>query len=182
VKSEQIGRSFPEICEDVEGQLGRKISAQKKEFALRYVECGGNQTEAARRTSSKSKNPQVRGNQMYQDEGVQALIDAVTADVFDISTLTPEVVLKLLLKEYGDAKYTRDRKSILELLGKHLGMFRDQHDYRHLHVHKTDTEFFTGVVTRFGREAAFKAGADLGYSKDEITRLITNSEAPESAP
>jgi len=163
----KVNRAFPEICDRVEKEYG-KITPLKKRFAYEYLSCAGNQTEAAVNIGAGKdrRNAQVRGSQMANDPKVKALIDELQAEALDITSVTPEIVLKALLREARDADHSRDRREAWHLIGKHLGMFKaDQENINS--DNRTREQILDDIEGHFGTEARRRAAMELGFELEQ---------------
>jgi len=152
--------SYKDICERIEKRHG-KITPLKKRFAYEYLSCTGNQTKAALNIGAGKdrRNAQVRGSQMANDPKVKALIDELQAEALDISSVTPEIVVKALLREARDADHSRDRREAWHLVGKHLGMFKDVIETKD--ITRPEGDFLDEVEREFGKEARENAERKL---------------------
>jgi len=177
VTDSRNAEEFDELCSAIERQLGKKISARKRAYALALIETDGHKTDAMRMIDPDCPSPQQRGFDMFRDDAVLLLVTAVKASKVTTDDIDKDFVTRLMLSEIvaPDAK-ARDRGKMVEALARTKGMLRESVDHRHMHIHRTDTEFLTDLRNTLGLEAARRAATDLGYSEADIDGVLADDD------
>lgn len=102
------------------------LTPRQKAFCQEYLK-DLNATQAAIRAGYKESGADDQGPRLLGDHRVSAYIASLMGELEKARAITPQLVLDALLEIAKDEE-TRpaDRIRAWELIGKHLGMWRDQ--------------------------------------------------------
>ncbi len=105
-----------------------ELTPRQRSFAEAYAACG-NATEAARKAGYSLKTATSQGARLLTYANVSARITQLQADAATRAEIEIDDVIDMLLESYRDAKTAGQHGPAVravELLGKHLAMFKDR--------------------------------------------------------
>lgn len=107
-------------------ELQDKLSEKEKLFVAAYVSNGYNGAEAVRKAGYNTKYPNKIGSQMTAKPNIKEAIRLLQSDKLAEVSISPEYVIKKLVKTVELAESEGNHTATLrglELIAKHLGMF-----------------------------------------------------------
>ena len=107
-------------------ELQDKLSPKEKLFVESYCSNGYNAAEATRQAGYATKYPNKVGSQNLARPRVKEAIRLLQADKMEAVTVSPDYVLRKLVKPVEAAESEGNHTATLrglELMAKHLGMF-----------------------------------------------------------
>ncbi len=111
-----------------------ELTPRQRSFAEAYAACG-NATEAARKAGYSLKTATSQGARLLTYANVSARITQLLGDAAARAEIEIDDVLDMLLASYADAKAAGQHGPAVravELLGKHLAMFKDRISFEEL--------------------------------------------------
>ncbi len=104
------------------------LSPRQRHFAEAYAACG-NASEAARKAGYSIRTATSQGGRLLRNAHVAARITQLQAEAAQRAGLEVDDVIDMLMETYRDAKADHQHgpaTRCVELLGKHLSMFKDR--------------------------------------------------------
>ena len=104
------------------------MTLRQRRFAEEYAACG-NATESAKKAGYSNKTAYAQGSRLLKKVEVAARITELQAEATKRAAIEADDVIDMLLESYKDAKRANQHGPAIravELLGKHLALFKDR--------------------------------------------------------
>ena len=104
------------------------LTPRQRSFAQAYA-TGGNASEAARKAGYSEKTATSQGARLLTYANVSARITQLQAEAAERAEIEIDDVIEMLMESYKDAKSANQHGPAVravELIGKHLAMFKDR--------------------------------------------------------
>ena len=111
-----------------------KLNAKHYRFISEYIK-GNSATQSAINAGFAKSNAHNTGSNLLKNDDIKEELEKQ----LKVSGLTPEKILKEMYELYDEAKANGSygpAKDILQLLGRHIGMFQDLRKVEHKHSHE----------------------------------------------
>jgi len=103
-----------------------KLKGRRADFVRFYLE-GKTGAEAARLAGYSPKSAESRASKLLAQKDVSAAIEKARGEAMEKAKVSAEEVIQGLSKiAFSDSEKVRDKLRALELLGKHLGLFKEK--------------------------------------------------------
>lgn len=123
IPQEKIDDIFKEV-----GLDGPKAQ-QMRDFVVAFIDCDYNGAEAVRVAGYEGANSRQRAHQYQQDPRIRKAITLLSVECGKHNTMRVDYVLRKMLKGAQKAEDDGNLTAMarfVEMIGKHLGMFKEQ--------------------------------------------------------
>lgn len=124
-----VSTGIPQESIDKVFEASGLTAPMSRRFVVALLDCDYNSSEAIRRAGYEGNNAKQRGWQMMQDPKVKKAVTLLSVEASRHNQLRVDYVLRKMLKGAQKAEDDGNLTAMarfVEMIGKHLGMFKEQ--------------------------------------------------------